>query len=167
LTAAELKERFLYYFEEIFNKRNLAATEQAFAPNLVFHSPIRPEAMRGTEELKQWAVRLSTGFPDIHIVIDDIVAEGETIVARWSWQGTHRGPFEGIPPTGKRVSAHAIEIYRFAGDRIEEVWLELNPMDLLQQLGVMPPLDSMPRPLLWLMSRLSRRRARRQARSAA
>ncbi len=158
MSSEENKARFRHYFEEIFNKGNLAVTEEAFAPNLVFHSPIRPEPMRGPEALKQWVTRLHAGFPDIHITIEDLFAEGDKVMARWTWRGTHQGEFEGLPPTGKQVTARAIEIYRFAGGKVEEVWLELDPMHLLQQLGIMPPMEKVPRPVIWLMSRLSRLR---------
>jgi steroid delta-isomerase-like uncharacterized protein len=166
VSADENKARFLQYFDRIFNRCDPDATAEAFAPDIVFHAPIRPEAMRGPGEVQQWAARLRAGFPDLHITIEDLLAEGDTVMARWSWTGTHRGEFEGIPPTGRRVSARALEIYRFVDGRVQEVWLELDPMHLLRQLGVMPPLESVPRPAIWLMSRLSRRRADAAARVA-
>jgi steroid delta-isomerase-like uncharacterized protein len=158
VSAEDNKARFRRLFDEMFNKGNLAAAEEAFAPNLVFHSPTQPEPIRGIEGFKEFPAMLRTGFPDIDITIEDLIGEGGFLMSRWTWRGTHLGPFLGIPPTGKQATGRGMEIYRFAGDKIEEIWLEVDPLGMLQQLGIFPK-GGIPRPVLWLVGRLQRLRA--------
>lgn len=81
---------------------------------------------------------LRTGFPDAYFILEDILAEREKVVCRWTSQGTHRGEYLGIAPTGKRVMWTATAIYRIAGGKIAEVWGDMDRLGMLQQLGVMP-----------------------------
>lgn len=77
-----------------------------------------------------------TAFPDLQLTIADEIAAGDKVVQRLTATGTHRGPFMGIPPTGKRVTMSSIEIMRVAGGRIAEHWDEFDVAGVLQQLGV-------------------------------
>jgi len=77
---------------------------------------------------------LTEAFPDLHIDIDDIVAEADRVVTRLSFHGTHQGPFRDIEPTGRPVHFTAIRIYRIVGDRVVETWANQDSLGLLQQL---------------------------------
>ena len=79
-----------------------------------------------------------TAFPDLHFTVEDMIAEGDKVVARLTTQGTQTGPFLGIPPTGKHTSIGCIDINRMAGGKSVEHWLEMDTLGLLQQLGVIP-----------------------------
>jgi steroid delta-isomerase-like uncharacterized protein len=158
MSAEENKVRFRQMFDEMFNKGNLAAADDAFTPNLVFHSPLQPEPIRGIAAFKDYPASFQIGFPDIHINIDELIGQGDIGMARWSWTGTHLGPFQGIPPTGRRVQGRGIEIYRWVGDRIEEIWLEVDVVSVLQQLGIFPS-GGIPRPVLWMIGQVQRLRA--------
>jgi steroid delta-isomerase-like uncharacterized protein len=160
VSAEENKIRFRRLFEEMFNKGNLAAADEAFTPNVVFHSPTEPEPVYGIEGFKRFPAMLRAGFPDIHITIEDLIAEDDIVMSRWSFRGTHRGPFLGIPPTGKQAAGRGMEVYRFVGDRIEEIWLEVDAVSMLQQIGILPP-GGIPRPVLWLVGQVQRLRAHR------
>ena len=81
---------------------------------------------------------LRNAFPDGHLTLEDMVAEGDRVAARWTFQGTHRGQFMGIAATDKAVSISGIEIERFAGGRIVEHWEQADIMSLMQQLGAIP-----------------------------
>jgi predicted ester cyclase len=81
-----------------------------------------------------------TAFPDIHVAVEDIIAEGDKTVARITMSGTHQGAFLGIPPTRKRFSITLIEINRFEDGKSVEHWAETNLLGLLQQLWVIPAL---------------------------
>ncbi len=81
---------------------------------------------------------LRNAFPDITYTIEDLIAEGDKVVARWSAQGTHRGDFMGIPPTNKQVRFSEIEIIRVVDGKAVEEWEELDRLGLMTQLGVIP-----------------------------
>jgi steroid delta-isomerase-like uncharacterized protein len=77
-------------------------------------------------------------FPDVQYTLNDLLAEGEQVVARFTARGTQTGAFQGIPATGKVVAMSAIAIYRVVGGKVVEQWLEYDMLGLLQQLGVIP-----------------------------
>jgi steroid delta-isomerase-like uncharacterized protein len=79
-----------------------------------------------------------TAFPDIQYTLNDLLAEGDRVVARFTARGTQTGAFQGIPATGKAVTMSAIAIYRVAGGKVVEQWLEYDMLGVLQQLGVVP-----------------------------
>src|SRR4051812_40578547 len=111
--------------EEEWNKGNLEAVDQYVASDFVHHDPANPTIV-SREDYKQWIVATRTAFPDFHITIDDELAEGEQVVARWTVQGTHQGEFVGpmgtIPPTGKQINIQGITITRCADGRVVEDW---------------------------------------------
>jgi predicted ester cyclase len=79
-----------------------------------------------------------TAFPDLHLTIEDLIAEGDKVVDRQTARGTHQGTFMGIPPTGKQITVTAMNISRIVGGKIVEHWVELDTLGMLQQLGVVP-----------------------------
>ena len=81
---------------------------------------------------------LLTAFPDLHLTIEDLIAEGDKVVWRLNSKGTHKGPFMGIPATGKTASITGIVIFRLENSRIMEGWVNIDTLGLLQQLGVIP-----------------------------
>jgi predicted ester cyclase len=81
-------------------------------------------------------------FPDLHATTDDVIAEREKVVWRFTSTATHNGPFMGIPPTGKRGIVTGIVIFRLENSQIVEGWVNLDTLGLLQQLGVVPAAPS-------------------------
>src|SRR6266478_1279931 len=81
-----------------------------------------------------------TAFPNIRLTVEDIIAEGETVVARWSCRGTHKGDLNGIAPTGKQVNITGVSIARFTNGKIFEGFVNWDALNLMQQLGVVPEL---------------------------
>jgi predicted ester cyclase len=81
-----------------------------------------------------------TAFPDMRLTIEDIVAEGETVMARWSCRGTHKGDLSGIAPTGKPFTISGVTIVRLANGKMVEGWVNWDALGLMQQLGVVPEL---------------------------
>jgi predicted ester cyclase len=77
---------------------------------------------------------MRAAFPDLRYTVEDMVSEGDKVVARWHWEGTHDGVFRDIPPTGKRVSLTGIVIYRLDGGKVVERWVEVGMENLLRQL---------------------------------
>ena len=90
------------------------------------------------EELKQHIAFFEAAFPRYELLADDMIAEGDQVVVRARFRGTHNGEMMGIPPTGKQADVPFIIIYRIAEDKIVEHWMSVNQLELLQQLGVAP-----------------------------
>jgi len=123
-------------YEEL-NKGNLDGMDEVFATDVIVHALGGREA-HGLEEGKQLFAKLWHAFPDHHETVDDIVAEGDKVVTRARWMGTHQGEFQGMAPTGKHVTLTAITIYRIIGGKIVELWEEADILGMMQQLGVIP-----------------------------
>jgi predicted ester cyclase len=79
-------------------------------------------------------------FWTVQLIAEDMIAEGDKVVVRSTFRGTHKGDLMGIPPTGKQVTMPLILIYRIADDKIVEHWMQADALGLLQQLGVIPPM---------------------------
>ena len=124
-------------FWEEWSKGNLGIVDELEASNCVSHGPGVRE-IRGPEGLKQLLATVLTALPDYHVTVEDMVAEGDKVVARLTETGTHQGDFQGIPPTGKWCTVSSINISRIVGGKIVETWSEADMLGLMQQLGVIP-----------------------------
>ncbi|GGY43622.1 ester cyclase [Streptomyces tanashiensis] len=113
------------------------AIDELAAPDMVFHAPV-PLGATGAEALKRvWEVLLRA-FPDIHVTVEETVAEGDKVVSRNTVSGTHRGEYRGLPPTGKTVSYGEIFVFRFVDGRIAEICGVVDVLTQLRQLGALP-----------------------------
>ena len=137
------------YFEEVVNQGNLAEAGELVAAGYVNHSLARPDnGLEGLNCLKRRITYLRGAFPDVQVTVDDLIAEGDIVVARWTMRGTHRGilnegTFNRLLPTGNDFIMTAISIFRLADGKITECWTERDRVGRLQQLGVVPPLDKL------------------------
>jgi len=125
--------------EEVVNKGNLAVLDEIVDANIVDHNPAIPDQAPGLEGAKQFFGMLRTAFPDWDSNIDVMIAEGDKVAVRFSGSGTHGGEFLGIPPTGKQATTTGIVIYRIAGGKIVDQWINTDVLGMMQQLGVAPP----------------------------
>jgi steroid delta-isomerase-like uncharacterized protein len=141
-TAEELSNKATFQrFHEAANTgdvEHLAKTiDEIVAPDAVIRTPLPIDAT-GAELLKQvWAMLLRV-YPDIHLIVDDVIAEGDKVVARNTVTGTHRGEFMGVGPTGKSVTYNEIFIFRFADGRVVETWGVVDVYAQMKQIGVIP-----------------------------
>ena len=122
--------------EEVWNGANYALVDEIVASDYAGHQP-RNEA-KGQEGYKQFFVMLRSAFPDIHFTIEDQIAEGDRVMARWTAHATHKGVFQGIPPTGKQGVVTGMTIYRVANDKVVEGWTNVDELGMMQQLGIIP-----------------------------
>ena len=136
--SEENKARFRRVIEECFNQGNLAVAEELIAPNMVDHTP-PPGIPQGIEGFKQIVTMIRTAFPDVHFQMEDVIAEGDKVVGRITFQGTHQGDFMGLPATGKRVSVNEIHILRIANGKAVEHWGVEDSLGMMQQLGMVQP----------------------------
>jgi steroid delta-isomerase-like uncharacterized protein len=121
--------------EEIFSRGNMSLVDKFLAPDFVEREELPPGIPPGREGVKQLTTMFRSAFPDFKATIDDIIAEGDKVVIRQTWSGTHKGEFMGIPPTGK---SGVIDIIRIAGGKFVEHWGQMDSMGMMQQLGVTP-----------------------------
>lgn len=124
--------------EEFWNKRNAKAFDEAIATPFVDHNPM-PGTEGSKEDWRKVAIGIQAAFPDGRSTIDDLVAEDDKVTWRWTFRGTHKGPFMGIPATGKTVTITGITIDRLAGGQIVERWSHMDSLGMMQQLGAIPP----------------------------
>jgi steroid delta-isomerase-like uncharacterized protein len=120
-------------YEEIWNNGNLGAADELIAGDFVGHSP--PDETHGPEGIKKFATAMRNAFPDLHFTIENMIAEGDKVATLWTASGTHRGEFEGIPPTGTQATVQGITIDRIAGGKVVEGWTNWDALGLLQKLG--------------------------------
>jgi predicted ester cyclase len=90
------------------------------------------------EAARQEAADFRRGFPDVVSTIEDLVAEGDRVAARWTARATHLGGYLGVPPTGKEVEFTGISMYRIEGGRIAESWTDEDDLGLMRQIGAVP-----------------------------
>ena len=115
----------------------MAALEELYTPDYVYHGP----GVFGDMDLaamKQMIPAFYAAFPDQYTTLEDLIAEGDKVVSRYTFRGTHQGEFMGMPPTGKVVTYTGIAICRFAGSKVVEYRSSVDLLGLLQQLGVIP-----------------------------
>jgi steroid delta-isomerase-like uncharacterized protein len=136
--SAEENKAVLRRWIEAYNERDLQAEADVLAPDYVAHVPAAPGPLEGLEAWRQFSGSFAEAFPDIRLTIEDIMAEGDMVAARVAFRGTHRGEFQAIPPTGKEVNFTAMEINRVVEGKVEEHWVELDLLGLMQQLGAIP-----------------------------
>jgi steroid delta-isomerase-like uncharacterized protein len=126
--------------EEVWNKGNLSVANECFASSYKHHDPSTPEVEDGPAGEMKRATLYRTAFPDLRLTIEDLIAEENTVAARWSCRGTHKGVLGDIEPTGKQVSLSGVSIVRFADGKMLEGWINWDALGMLQQLGVVPEL---------------------------
>jgi steroid delta-isomerase-like uncharacterized protein len=129
------KAIFRRYFDEVLNAGRIELIDELIAPDYVSHYPTGYDFGGGPEDVKQIVSTVRSGFPNVHFQIEDLLAEEDRVVGRWTFQGTHRGDFMGIAPSGKNVSVVGIAIYRIADGRIAEAWVAWDALGLMQQIG--------------------------------
>jgi len=130
--------------EELFTRGTLDAADEIYAPGYVGHDPSNPEDIRGLEAAKQAAADYRRAFPDLRVTLEDLIAEGDKVVARLRFRGTHRGELDGIAPTGRRVDCSGIVVSRMEGGKIAEDWANFDDLGMMRQLGVLPESGEQP-----------------------
>lgn len=124
-------------YEEIWNQRNVEVVDEIVAEDFLNYAA-PPDRQRGRQGLKEVVRMFESAFPDFRYEVEDVIAEGEKVVVRDVFRGTHEGDFLGIPATGNRVTMEAIHIYRLSGGRLAEHWVARDDLGMMRQLGAIP-----------------------------
>jgi predicted ester cyclase len=123
---------------ETFNDPYTPQTEvDVLAPGYIAHAPGLPGPL-DLEGWTQFTASFVEAFPDLRLTVEDIFSGGDMVAARVAFRGTHRGEFQGIPPTGKEVAFSSIEIDRMVDGKVAEHWFEMDLLGLMGQLGTVP-----------------------------
>jgi steroid delta-isomerase-like uncharacterized protein len=122
VSVEENKALIRLVFEEAFNRGNLTIVDKVFSSHFVDHST--PDQSAGPQGVKDYFMSIHTGFPDMHVAVDALIAEGDQVAVRTIWRGTHLGEYEGVAATGGQVMRTLIQIFRIEDGKIVEEWNE-------------------------------------------
>ena len=136
MSTEQNKANFRRFIDEGPNKGNLAVLEDIFEANVVYNVSGLPEPMRGPEGVRQLTTGFRAAFPDLHVTIEEMIAEGDKVVARVTARGTNTGELMGKPATGKQATWYPVHISRFANGKIVEDRVTYDQLGFLQQLGL-------------------------------
>ena len=135
MSLEENKALIRRFYEEVWNKGNIAVVDDIFAPDYVRHD-LRPGiAPSGPEGQKAIARLFRAAFPDTRMTLDLLIAEGDLVMGRWTTRATHTGEWGGVPPTGKQAVFTGVNIFRIAGGKVVELWNYRDDLGLMEQLG--------------------------------
>ena len=133
--SAEEKNKAIFrrYVEEVVNQGNLDLADEIF-DRYVAHQPNGSVLERGPEDVKRFLGEFHAAFPDFHAIIEDQIAEGDRVMTRYRWRGTHGGAFRGIAPTGGEQEINGIGIFRFSPEgKVVESWDSYDQFSLMRQ----------------------------------
>ena len=136
--TAETNKIAMSRFLEFINTASESLAQELISPAAIFHVPGTPEPMRGPAGYLAIIGMMRGGFPDIQWTLEETVAEGDKVAARFTMRGTHRGTFFGVPPTGKMIKVQAMNIYRLSDGQFVEEHGQPDMLGLLQQIGAVP-----------------------------
>jgi steroid delta-isomerase-like uncharacterized protein len=123
-------------FEDVQTEGNVALIGELVTRDYVGHTPLGD--LNGPEGARKFNAMLHEAFPDFKVKVESQIAEGDQVATRWTCQGTHKGEFQGIPPTGKAITMRGITIFRFGNGKMIEGWTQPDVFSLLQQLDAVP-----------------------------
>lgn len=133
--SADGNKRILARIFDALNKNDVDAAAEGIDENYINYS--FPDA-RGNEGFRQVMGMFFAAFPDMHVEVTDIIAEGDKVASRGTMRGTHQGEFMGVLATGKPIEIGYIDVWRFENGKGVENWVQMDTLGLLQQLGVVP-----------------------------
>ena len=127
------------FFEEVFGQGKLNVLDEIIAKDHVNRGPnTLPELPTGPEGAKQIVTMYRNAFPDFRVTVDEQIAEGDTVVTRWTANGTHKGELVGIPATGKSSTVTGVSVDKIVNGKVAESWVIFDQFGMMQQLGVIP-----------------------------
>jgi steroid delta-isomerase-like uncharacterized protein len=134
----EASKQVLIRFTDFINTASETLAAELISPDAIFRVPGRSEPMRGPAGYLAIIHMMGGGFPDIQWTLEEMVAEGDKVAARFTMRGTHLGTFFGAPSTGKKIAVQALNICRLSGGQIIEETGQPDLLGLLQQIGAVP-----------------------------
>jgi steroid delta-isomerase-like uncharacterized protein len=136
--SAEENKAIVRRFWGVWEEGNIHLVDELLGPDYINHSPGIPDQPTGPEGVKAVVTMFRSGMPDLRVVIEDLIAEGDKVAVRYTLEGTHEGELFGVPPTGRRLSIKSITVERVSDGKIREHWRVTDSLDMMQQLGAIP-----------------------------
>ena len=134
----EANKAVMSRFTEFINTASEKLAAELISPGAVFHVPGAPEPLRGPAGYLAVIGMMRSGFPDIQWTLEEMIAEGDRVAARFTMRGTHQGTFFGVPPTGRKIAVTAMNFYRLSGGQVVEERGQPDLLALMQQIGAIP-----------------------------
>lgn len=125
-------------WHEVWNRGELDACDEILAGDYTGVIPGQPEPIRGPEAFKQMVAAYRAGFPDVHLTVDDVFADGDRVAVRWTSRGTHLGSLMGIPPTGRHIEVMGISLFQVVDGKVAAEWEGFDTMGMMRQLDLIP-----------------------------
>ncbi len=139
MSVEENKAKSRRFFETVGDASDVETGKELLVPEYRHHDPQMPPFMKESRDAYLSHLPMyRASFPDLTCSVDDMIAEGDKVVTRWTIRGTHQGDLMGIPPTGKRIEVSGITMHPFVDGKIVEGWTNVDMLGMLQQLGVVP-----------------------------
>ena len=123
---------------DFWNRANMAAFDRYFADDFVVHMATGDMSR---DEYRGLCQAYFAAFPDLHISEDGWVAEGDRVTKIWTARSTHKGDFMGIPASGNKMEVKGIEVFRIANEKIAELWVSMDTLGMMQQMGAIPEMS--------------------------
>jgi steroid delta-isomerase-like uncharacterized protein len=135
MTTEANRALVLRFYEEVWNRGNVDAAREVFAPDYVRHD-LRPSAaLPGPDGQVKIAAEFRAAFPDLRMTVDLIVAEDDLVAARWTTSGTHTGPWADVAPTGAQVTFSGMNVFRVREGKVVELWNHRDDLGVMEQVG--------------------------------
>jgi serine phosphatase RsbU (regulator of sigma subunit) len=132
-TEGENKASFRRYLEEAWNQSNLEVVDEIF-DRYISHQPDGSVHERGPEDVKRFVGEFRSAFPDLHLIIEEQIAEGDKVVSRGTIRGTHQGEFRSMAPTGEEMEIPGMAVFRFSEEgKVVESWDSYDQLSLMRQ----------------------------------
>jgi steroid delta-isomerase-like uncharacterized protein len=123
---------------QLWNTGNPDVAKQLYSDDAQRFDPNQPEPGRGSQEIARYVAEVRTGYPDFKLEINDKVFEDNRLVTHWTCTGTHKGEFQGIPATGKRINISGLALARIENGKVAEEHVYFDRLAMLEQLGIAP-----------------------------
>jgi len=123
------------FYEEVWNRGELDVADEVFAADYVRHDFRGTEPKAGPPGQKQIAADFRAAFPDLSFEVDFVFGEGDFVAGRWTATGTHRGPWGGVPATGRAMRFSGVNVFRFSRGKVVEIWNHRDDLGLMEQIG--------------------------------
>jgi steroid delta-isomerase-like uncharacterized protein len=136
--STESNKILMNRFRDFINTANPNIANELISADASFYVPGRPDPLKGPAGYLEIIAMMRGGFPDIQWTIEELISEGNSVAARFTMRGTHRGNFFGVPATGNKITAQALNIYHLSGGQIIEEYGQPDMLGLMQQIGALP-----------------------------
>jgi len=126
------------HYEELWHNGDLAVADEIYSTHAVGHFSDNPDLTGYPDDEKQLVRADKVAFPDGTVTVEGQIAEGDIVVTRWRFEGTHTGPLIDIPPSGRAISVPGVHIHRISEGKIVEIWAHPDTVGFMRQMGLLP-----------------------------